>query len=82
MAWLRAFGSALPARVLTNAELAPMVGADPAWILEVSGIGERRLAAPGDTVATLGAAAGATTHAEKLLLAFGADGNYQATAIG
>lgn len=57
MAWLRAFGSYLPDRVMDNAELAPLVGADPAWLLEVTGIAERRFAATGETVASLGAAA-------------------------
>jgi 3-oxoacyl-[acyl-carrier-protein] synthase-3 len=57
MAWLRALGSYLPARVVDNAELAPMVGADPAWLLRATGIEERRFAAPEETVATLGIAA-------------------------
>ena len=57
MAWLRALGSYLPARVVDNAELAPLVGADPAWLLRSTGIEERRFAAPGETVATLGIAA-------------------------
>jgi 3-oxoacyl-[acyl-carrier-protein] synthase III len=54
MAFLRAFGSCLPPRRVTNEELAPLVGADPAWILEMSGIAERRYAANEDTVASLG----------------------------
>jgi 3-oxoacyl-[acyl-carrier-protein] synthase III len=40
-----------------NAELAPMVGADAAWLLQVTGIEQRRYAAAEDTVASLGAAA-------------------------
>ena len=59
MAWLRALGSYLPARVVDNAELAPMVGVDAAWLLRATGIAERRFAAPDETVATLGAAAAA-----------------------
>jgi len=54
MAFLRGFGHHVPARVVDNAELAPMVGADPAWMLHVTGIAERRFAAAGDTVASLG----------------------------
>jgi 3-oxoacyl-[acyl-carrier-protein] synthase III len=54
MAYLRAFGSHLPQRRVTNEELAPLVGADPAWILQVSGIEERRYVADEDTVASLG----------------------------
>jgi len=57
MAWLRALGSYLPARVVDNAELAPLVGADPGWLLRATGIEERRFAAPGETVASLGIAA-------------------------
>jgi len=54
MSCLRAFGSHLPPRRVTNQELATLVGADPAWILEASGIEERRYAADEDTVAGLG----------------------------
>ena len=54
MAFLRAFGSYLPPRRVTNEELAPLVGADPAWILQVSGIEERRYASDEDSVASLG----------------------------
>jgi 3-oxoacyl-[acyl-carrier-protein] synthase-3 len=57
MAYLRALGSYLPARVVDNAELGPRVGADPAWLLHATGIEERRFAAPEETVATLGIAA-------------------------
>ena len=47
--------TALP--IVDNAELAPMVGADPAWLLHATGIEQRRFAGPGETVATLGIAA-------------------------
>ena len=57
MSFLRAFGSYLPGRVVDNAELGPMVGADPAWLLHATGIEQRRFAGPGETVATLGIAA-------------------------
>jgi 3-oxoacyl-[acyl-carrier-protein] synthase-3 len=57
VAFLRSLGAALPSRVVDNAELAPMVGTDPAWLLHATGIEERRFAGPGDTVATLGIAA-------------------------
>lgn len=57
MAYLRAVGCWLPSRVVDNAELAPMVGADPAWLLQATGIEQRRFACPQDTVATLGIAA-------------------------
>jgi 3-oxoacyl-[acyl-carrier-protein] synthase-3 len=58
MAYLRAFGSYLPSRVVENAELAEMLAADPVWMLRNTGIAERRFAAADETVATLGARAG------------------------
>ena len=54
MAYLRAFGSWLPPRRVTNQEIAPLVDATPEWILEVSGIEERRYASDQDTVASIG----------------------------
>jgi 3-oxoacyl-[acyl-carrier-protein] synthase-3 len=54
MAHLRAFGSWLPPRRVSNSEIAPLVDAAPEWILEVSGIQERRYAAAEDTVAGIG----------------------------
>jgi 3-oxoacyl-[acyl-carrier-protein] synthase-3 len=54
VAWLRAFGSWLPPRRVSNAEIAPLVDATPEWILELSGIEERRYASDEDTVAGIG----------------------------
>jgi len=54
MAFLRGFGSWLPPRRVTNRELASLVDATPEWILEVSGIEERRYAADTDTVDSIG----------------------------
>jgi 3-oxoacyl-[acyl-carrier-protein] synthase III len=54
MAYLRAFGSYLPSRVMDNDELAPLVGADAAWVLSATGIEQRRFAAPEENVASLG----------------------------
>jgi 3-oxoacyl-[acyl-carrier-protein] synthase III len=54
MAYLRAFGSWLPSRRVSNAEIAALVDATPEWILEVSGIEERRYASDEDTVAGIG----------------------------
>ncbi|HEX4133398.1 MAG TPA: ketoacyl-ACP synthase III [Bryobacteraceae bacterium] len=48
------FGRHLPERVLDNRELARTLGCDPAWILQSSGIEERRIADPGQTIADLG----------------------------
>jgi 3-oxoacyl-[acyl-carrier-protein] synthase-3 len=54
MAWLRAFGSWLPPRRVSNGEIAPLVDATPEWILELTGIEERRYASDEDTVAGMG----------------------------
>jgi 3-oxoacyl-[acyl-carrier-protein] synthase-3 len=54
MARLRGFGSYLPSRVVDNAEIGPMCGADPAWIKQQTGIEQRRWAAPEEHVADLG----------------------------
>ena len=54
MAYLRAFGSWLPSRRVSNEEIAPLVDATPEWIVEVSGIEERRYASDADTVAGIG----------------------------
>ena len=57
MSFLRAFGSHLPDRRVGNDEIARLTGTTPEWIVEVSGIQERRYAAEQDTVASLGLAA-------------------------
>jgi 3-oxoacyl-[acyl-carrier-protein] synthase-3 len=54
MAYLRALGCYLPSRVMENAELAPLVGVDAAWLLRATGIEQRRFAAPEETVVSLG----------------------------
>jgi 3-oxoacyl-[acyl-carrier-protein] synthase III len=54
MAFLRAFGAYLPARVVDNHEMAAATGTDPEYILRGSGIVERRFAAPEESVASLG----------------------------
>ena len=57
MAYLRAFGSSLPGRIVTNEELAPQLGIEPGWIFSQTGIRERRYASVDDTVASLGLSA-------------------------
>lgn len=57
MAAILGFGHCLPARVVTNSELAPRLNCEPGWILDVSGIEERRYAAPEESVASMGVAA-------------------------
>lgn len=54
---IRAFGAYVPAKVVTNAELAPRLGCTPDWIRAVSGIEERRYAAPDESVASMAIAA-------------------------
>lgn len=94
MSFLRALGCHLPARIVDNAELAPIVGVDPAWLLQATGIEQRRFAAPEDTVASLGVRAakdclesvGMEAHEIGLILASSSSGEYRfpgpATAIG
>jgi 3-oxoacyl-[acyl-carrier-protein] synthase-3 len=53
MAFIQAFGRYVPERVLGNAELSERLGCDAAWILEASGIEQRRIAEPGETVAMM-----------------------------
>lgn len=50
-------GSALPARVMTNAELAQQVDTTDEWIVERTGIRQRYIAGEGETTATLATAA-------------------------
>ena len=50
-------GSALPKRVVTNAEIETMVDTTDEWIVQRTGIRQRYLAGEGETSATLGAAA-------------------------
>lgn len=50
-------GSALPRRVVTNAELAERVDTSDEWIIERTGIRQRHIAEPDETTATLATAA-------------------------
>jgi 3-oxoacyl-[acyl-carrier-protein] synthase-3 len=50
-------GSALPERRLTNADLEKMVETSDDWIIQRTGMRERRIAGPGDSTATLATAA-------------------------
>lgn len=58
MAFIKEFGSWLPERIVTSAEAGSWVGADSTWVVNVSGIEERRFAVDADTVADLAARAG------------------------
>ena len=46
-------GSALPARVVDNAEMARMVDTSDEWIVERTGIRQRHIAGDGETTASL-----------------------------
>jgi len=50
-------GKYVPARVLTNADLEKMVDTSDDWIVERTGIRERRIAAAGESAATMGSEA-------------------------
>ena len=50
MAAIRGWGAYLPSRVVTNADLAARLQCEAGWILDVSGIEERRYAAPEESV--------------------------------
>src|SRR5215216_7427709 len=50
-------GSAVPEKRLTNDDLARMVETNDEWIVQRTGIRERRIASPGETTASLGTAA-------------------------
>lgn len=50
---VRAVGTALPERVLTNAELERMVETNDEWIVSRTGIRERRIAEPGTPLSAL-----------------------------
>jgi 3-oxoacyl-[acyl-carrier-protein] synthase-3 len=56
-------GSYLPSRVLTNADLAGKVDTSDEWIVQRTGIHERRIAAPGELTSQL------ATHAARAALA-------------
>ena len=59
-------GSYLPSRVLTNTELAQTVDTSDDWIVQRTGIHERRIAAPGEMTSDMGlhAARAALAHAK------------------
>jgi 3-oxoacyl-[acyl-carrier-protein] synthase III len=54
MAYIRSFGRYLPERVVANEELATRLGCDTTWIVNASGIEQRRYAGPDETVAAMG----------------------------
>ena len=57
-AHLTGWGAYAPSQVLTNHDLERMVDTSDEWIVKRTGIRERRVAAPGETTASMGAVAG------------------------
>ena len=57
MAFLKAFGSYLPERKVSNGELGQRLGCAPEWIERACGIAERRFAVEGEGVAEMAVAA-------------------------
>ena len=54
MSYLRSFGTYVPDRVVPNTEVAAALGVEPEWIVQASGIEQRRWAATEQSVADLG----------------------------
>ena len=59
MAFIAGFGAYLPSKIVTNPELASLLGCTAEWIREASGIEERRYASAEESVEVLAANAGA-----------------------
>ncbi len=59
MAFLRGFGKYLPEREVGNVEMGALLGAEPDWIQEMSGIETRRFAREDESVASMAVKAGA-----------------------
>lgn len=66
-------GRYVPERVMTNAELSELVDTTDTWIVERTGISERRIAAPDETTSTMGAEAARRALASAGLTADGID---------
>ena len=56
-AHITGWGMSVPEKVMTNDDIAELVDTNDEWIRERTGIERRRIAAPEDTSATLGAQA-------------------------
>jgi 3-oxoacyl-[acyl-carrier-protein] synthase-3 len=74
------FGGALPARIVTNDELAARLDTSNEWIVERTGIRERRIAAEGELGSDLAAAAARAALADAGLGAEAVDGIILATS--
>ena len=63
-------GSALPARIVTNDELAAQVDTSDQWIIDRTGIHQRHIASTGETTSSL-----ATDAARQAIAAAGIEGS-------
>jgi 3-oxoacyl-[acyl-carrier-protein] synthase-3 len=77
---LAGFGGALPERVVTNDELAASLDTSDAWIVERTGIRERRIAAPGELGSDLGARAARAALTDAKIAPEAVDGIVLATS--
>ncbi len=75
-------GSYLPARRMTNADLERMVDTSDAWIVQRTGIRERRIAAPGEATSDLALPAARAALADASLAAEDLDAIIVATMLG
>jgi len=73
---ITALGHYLPAGVLDNTEIADRIGVDPEWITDRTGITQRHIAAPDESVVDM-----ATAAAQKALANAGIDGAEVSTVI-
>jgi 3-oxoacyl-[acyl-carrier-protein] synthase-3 len=79
-ATITGWATAVPETRLTNADLEARVNTTDAWIVERTGIRERRVAGPDETTATLGIAAGAAALKQAGLIPTDVDTLIVATA--
>ncbi len=77
---LAGFGGALPERVVTNGELAASLDTSDDWIVERTGIRERRIAADGELGSDLGARAARAALADARIAPEAVDGIVLATS--
>ena len=62
---LKGTGSALPAKCVSNAELAERVDTSDEWIVERTGIRQRYIAGEGETTSTLATAAARAVYGRR-----------------
>jgi len=70
---VRGVGSYLPAHIMTNADLTKKVATTDEWIVQRTGIRERRIAAPGEMTSDLGIAAAKAALADAVMTADAVD---------